>query len=230
MKKQYVVMFLMTFIVSFNSYAQTNQGLWIGQIELNKVNEAVSKTDTQTPTSVKHPFDMKILLHVDDTGKVCLLKDVTLMQKVENNTARRLLITDDTRLSEYEGVVRRDGKLVGIRMGSPAFEFDLDKNSLELSGSMGAGQSLEGTLILDGDHPMNPFRHMYHPDHKNGIAIERNMQMTFDEDQGSDDPENAKFQLNGTYKETITGLHKIPLKVEGRFNIQRISEIGKLNE
>jgi len=232
MKKQYILLnYLIFLIFSFNSYADTNQGLWIGQIELDKVNEVISNTDTQTPTEVKYPFDINILLHVDASGKVSLLKEVTLMQKIESDsTARRVLITDDSLLSKYEGVVRRDGKLVGIRMGSLGFEFEDDKSSLELSGSMGAGKSLEGNLTLSEDHPVNPFKHMYHPDHKKGINIVRNIILNFDEDQSSDDPAKEKYNLKGTYSETITGLHKIPLKVKGTFNIQRISEIDKLNE
>jgi len=232
MKKQYIFTNLTIIFLFYSlSFANSNKGLWVGQVEINKVNEVVSQTDTQTPSDVKHPFDMNILLHVDMNGKVNLLRHVTLMQKVENDsTARRVLITDDTLLSAYDGVVRRDGKLVGMRMGSLGFEFEPDKDSLELSGSVGAGQSLEGQMTMSENHPVNPFKHMYHPDHKKGIEIIRNIVLNFDETQSSNDPEKSKFNLVGTYNETITGLHKIPLKVQGVFNIQRISEIDKLNE
>jgi len=232
MKKQYLILNLLTILICYStSFADSNTGLWMGQIEANKVNEVVSKTDTQTPSDVKHPFDMNILLHVDASGKVSLLRHVTLMQKIEDDaTARRVLITDDSLLPEYEGVVRKDGKLVGMRMGSLGFEFEPEKNSLGLSGNLAAGQTLEGQMTLSENHPVNPFKHMYHPDHKKGINIVRNIVLKFDETQKSNDPSKTKFQLTGTYDETITGLHKIPLKVQGVLTIQRISEIDKLNE
>jgi hypothetical protein len=232
MKKQYQILNLLTILICYSiSFADSNTGLWMGQIEVNKVNEVVSKTDTQTPSDVKYPFDMNILLHVDASGKVSLLRHVTLMQKIEDGgTARRVLITDDSLLPEYEGIVRKDGKLVGMRMGSLGFEFEPEKNSLELSGILAAGQSLEGQMTLSDNHPVNPFKHMYHPDHKNGIIIVRNIVLNIDKNQLSNDPEKSTFNLTGSYNETITGLHKIPLKVQGVFNLQRISEIDTLNE
>ncbi|KPA18819.1 conserved hypothetical protein, secreted [Candidatus Magnetomorum sp. HK-1] len=62
-------------------------GLWLGQIEVNMVSEAVSKIDATTPTPAHNPFMMKIILHVDASNQIRLLRDVTVMQKrfTENN-------------------------------------------------------------------------------------------------------------------------------------------------
>jgi len=231
----YTILFIV-FILTNSSltFAGTYQGLWVGQIELNKVNEAASKTNTVTLQPVKHVFDMTVLLHVDESGKVKLLKEVTMMQKnySENgeNMTRRVLITNDALLPNYDGIVRRDGKLTGIRLGSLAFDFETNQNELALAGSFSAGNSLNGSIVMAENHPSNPFRHYYHPDHQQGKRIIRDISFTINASQESNDPEESQFSLVGVYNETITGLHKIPLKINGLFSIQRISEVGKLNE
>ena len=37
-------------------------------------------------------------------------------------------------------------------------------------------------------------------------------------------------QLGGIYSETMTGLHKDPLRIEGTFRLHRASRIGVLND
>ncbi len=85
-------------------------GLWIGQVEITHVSEAVSKTDTDTPKETPNPFDMTLLLHAE--SNVRLLRDVTLMQKRLETTdaagdteerVERVLITDDTLLADPAG-------------------------------------------------------------------------------------------------------------------------------
>jgi len=214
--------------------AGTYQGLWIGQIELDTVNEVSSKIDTNTLQPVKHVFDMTALLHVDQNGVVRLLKNVTMMQKTEKvdgeTIVRRVLITDDSLLPEYEGIVRRDGKLVGIRLGSLAYDFPTGQTEMQLTGSFAPGNTLECTLIMDKNHPTNPFRHLYHPDHQQGKNITRQIQLTISATQENNDPDDDQFSLSGTYQESISGLHKIPIKMGGIFNIQRISEVNVLNQ
>jgi len=205
-------------------------GLWIGQIEINKVSEV--RGDTDTPTAASHPFDMRILLHVDAFGQVRLLRDVTLMQTKEkeaDGTVRKVLITDDTRLSDFEGVVRRDGKLAGIRLGSLAYDFDPERNELPLIGGVGSGFSAAGTLTLDMNHPTNPFRHKYHPDHKEGKTITRDIILTF-KNPDDDKPGAGLFRLEGTYSETVSGLYKGPLRLEGTVSMERVSVVDRLNE
>jgi len=214
---------------SFNM--SSNAGLWIGQIELTQVNEVGYKsTDTQTPTDVSSPFQMKIILHENTAGDVNLLRKVTLMQKVNTltNQVTRHLITDDNLLPAYEGVVRRDGKLVGIRMSSLFFDFDSALNELPLMGSIAPGNTVSGFVYLAKDHPNNPFRHLYHPDHKQGIDIIREIKMTFDP-LDTNNPQSGVYNLKGKYEETLKGVHKIPIKMRGTFVLNRVSVIAKLN-
>ncbi|ETR65570.1 MAG: hypothetical protein OMM_05999 [Candidatus Magnetoglobus multicellularis str. Araruama] len=167
-------------------------------------------------------------------GSVRLLKEVTMMQKSiqqdGQDLAQRVLITDDSLLPEYDGIIRRDGKLVGVRLGSLAYDFPVGQTEVSLSGTLSAGQTLECTIVMDEDHPTNPFRHLYHPDHKEGRKVTRHIQFSIDSTQTSNNPDDAAFSLTGVYTDTISGLHKIALKHSGPFKIQRISEVGKLNE
>jgi hypothetical protein len=230
----YILISFMTITFPFMVSADNYQGLWIGQVELNKVNDTTSQTSTEVLQPVKHVFDMTVLLHVHENGNVSLLKEVTMMQKNiqedGQDMVQRVLITDDSLLPEYNGIIRRDGKLVGIRLGSLAYDFPIGQNQVALTGSMGADQMLECTIVMDEDHPTNPFKHLYHPDHQQGRKITRHIQFTFDSNQESSNPDDAQFSLIGSYSESISGLHKIPLKISGPFNIHRISEVGKLNE
>ncbi len=230
-----ITIFCWCFILTpFTVSAGTYQGLWIGQVELNKVNDTTSTTNTETPQPVKHVFDMTVLFHVHENGSVSLLKEVTMMQKSiqqdGQSMVQRVLITDDRLLPDYDGIIRRDGKLVGIRLGSLAYEFPVGQTQMPVTGSFGASQTLECTIVMDENHSTNPFRHLYHPDHQLGRKITRQIQLTFDSDQNSNDPDDASFALTGMYSETISGLHKISLKNSGSFKINRVSEIGKLNE
>lgn len=221
---------------------ETFAGLWIGEIEIDKVNEVASKIDPETVKDVENPFDLRILLHSDASGQVRLLRDVTLMQKlemVEENgqtleMVRRALITDETLLPQFEGVVRRDGKLAGIRMGATTFDFDPAQNELGLTGAIGPSGSVTGALTLAKTHPANPFRHKFHPDHRNdsdkGIVVTRTITLNFNPVTDSGDPEAGVSTLNGTYRETIEGLHKALIALEGAFTLNRVSTIDKLNE
>ena len=100
---------------------------------------------------------------------------------------------------------------------------------------------LAGTLVLPAAHPTNPFRHRRHPDHTTGYDIRREIRLDFDGAPGGA-VESAGYgvsRIAGTYREEIFGLHKplgpapatapIGLRTEGRFELNRISEIDVLN-
>jgi hypothetical protein len=97
---------------------------------------------------------------------------------------------------------------------------------------------LAGTVFLPANHPTNPFRHRRHPDHTIGFDIDRKIRLDFDGSEGEALP-RAGFgveRVSGTYREEIFGLHKrlgpernTGLKVEGRFELHRISLIDTLN-
>ena len=240
-----LVLFFILFVAPAVSQCAETAGLWFGQIEIAKVSEVGHPTDTVTPTDVAHPFDMRILLHAEDANDdrvpetTRLLKKVTVMGEryTEDNgdgtveeRIRRVLLTDDSLLANYEGVIRRDGKMAGIRLGSAGFQFDPDLDALDLAGTIGLGEVLEGAIVLDADHPVNPFRHKYHPDHRSGYEIARTFRLTFDAAANPDDPDSGVDAFEGDYEETIGGLHKIPIHIKGRFTINRVSLVSTLND
>ena len=111
---------------------------------------------------------------------------------------------------------------------------------------MAEGESVNVTLTLAPDLPTNPFLHRYHPDHDNlkagtgeplpadqaeAYAVQRDLSFTFTDAQtvGSSDPGWGDTTLGGIYYETLTGLHRQPLRVQGAFILGRASNIATLN-
>ena len=101
--------------------------------------------------------------------------------------------------------------------------------------------ALTTTVHLPASHPTNPFRHRRHPDHTVGFDIQRNIRIDFDGESTNqlDRISTGIDQISGTYREEVFGLHKplgpspdsqpIGLKVEGKFELNRISHIDTLN-
>ena len=106
-------------------------------------------------------------------------------------------------------------------------------------------------LVLDYNHPLNPFKHRYHPDHNNlderfedtlanGIesyTITRNLTLEFyNSIEAANENENptslpgyGATLLDGIYREKLTGLHKNDLYVEGDFRLLKVSSIEWLD-
>lgn len=213
-------------------------GLWIGTIELNQVNEVQTAvggaSEEVTPTG--DTLTMRLILHVDATGAVSLLKDVIIMSALSDpanpDSARRaVLVTDPTVIPQFSGIVERDGKMVGVRYSS--IDYDFNRNELAMLGGVSAGSDIAGKITLAANHPTNPFRHKYHSQHATGFEITRQLSLSFDT--SPEDPQSARpgfgtEWISGTYRETIGGLHKIPLKTAGRLQLQRINQAGNLND
>lgn len=122
--------------------------------------------------------------------------------------------------------------------------FGLGEGDPRLTASVGAGDpplgaaALEGTLRLAASHPTNPFRHRRHPDHRVGFDVTRKLRLDFDGEAGGT-LERAGYgvdRITGVYREEILGLHKplgpardVGLRVEGKFQLQRLALIETLN-
>jgi len=101
-----------------------------------------------------------------------------------------------------------------------------------------AAPALTGSVFLPANHPTNPFRHRRHPDHTSGFDILRLIRLDFDARAGGVLPRAGYGvqRITGVYREEIFGLHKPlgpqknkGLKVEGTFELNRISLIDTLN-
>jgi hypothetical protein len=227
--------------------------------EVVPVYERVERnTAQQEPTPTRSDFNMRVILHVDPSGKARLLKEVVQMWRdgtykplpdgtlTVDKPGIPVLVTRDALLSQFKGVTLREGTDVGRRMGSIGSDFDgQGTNDMALSGLFNPGNVLTGEILLRPDYPLNPFRHKYHPDHDN---LNSQFEPITDEAQAesyrvqrllrfelsgasttADQPDPAYSIMEGTYRETLAGLHKQPLLVKGSFRLVRVSYISELN-
>lgn len=212
-------------------------GLWLGEVSLRGVSEIVGGSGMPGGTApTGGQFDLNVILHADAGGAVRLLKDVTIMQR--RNAAADLtelvLVTDDTLLANFDGVLKRSGRLVGVRLSSAFHQFE--GNALPLAGGIGYGHRITGTNTIPADLSTNPFRHRYHPVHQDPVdlqglpyAITREIEIRLDGG-GAVGLADGRDRLTGTYRETIRGLHKQPLVTDGEIRLERISLVTKLND
>ena len=89
--------------------SNANRGLWVGEVVLNAVNEvAVSldennvpkASDPNVPTKTFDTANLRLILHVDGTGKVSLLKDVAVLSRTgaELSSASDMALVTDPHL------------------------------------------------------------------------------------------------------------------------------------
>lgn len=228
-------------------------GLWVGNVEITAVSEA-QRAGTE-PRPVLRPFAQRMILHVDAGGSVRLLKDVIQMwqdgsyrpSSIDPNfrevdqPGRHVLITEPSLIPLYTGPSNRDGQPVGLRVSTVAYDFV--GTSLELNGDFGPGGQVSGSLVLPSDLPTNPFLHRYHPDHDNldpqflnrvdeAYQVVRNLRFDFvaEDPSGTNPPGWGDRIVGGTFSESISGLHKNPIFLAGRFRFERISAVSTLNQ
>lgn len=197
-----------------------------------------AETDNTSLRPVPAAFTFPILVHLDETGASTCLSEVTLLWKPPDEAAqtagRFVLATPACSPAVCDALQAgsvQDGEPFARRLGTAAFSFDGD---LALNGNFGA--ALGGAYTIPPDHRLNPFRHLYHPDHdcdQSGECFEitRTFTLNFEASPpaGEARPGWGDRLLGGTYAETLTGLHKSPIAVGGRFELTRVSEVAVLN-
>jgi hypothetical protein len=221
--------------------------------------EVTREDQNLAPTPVRSAFNLRLLIHVDTAGRARLLKEVIQMwregtytndaggSRVVDKPGGYVLVTDPRLIPQFQGATLRDGVAVGRRLSSVGFDFDgSHTNAVALSGVFATNQTLRGTLLVGPDLPTNPFRHKYHPDHDDldanfdritnavarevyAVAREIELQVSPQDPAGANPPDYGSTQLAGTYRETLTGLHKRPIAVAGKFRLRRVSQIDTLN-
>lgn len=216
--------------------AKDLNGLWFGVVEVKQVNEVFNGAASNTVVKdVKYPYNLQLLLHSDASGNTHLLREVFIMQTKDTTNKTRVLVTNESQVSKYEGIIRRgDNKLAAIRLTSPSFDFGSDVNSqrLAVTGRVStvADSKISGELNLAADHPLNPMKHLYHNQHREGVALGRKFDITIKPSTASNTvkSDDDSAVLSGTYEEEITGLHKTPLMVKGDIRLTRVSTIATL--
>jgi len=237
--KIYNKLLILTLLSSTLLSAKVLSGLWFANIEIDKVNEVHSDSkNIAVLTPVSYPFNLQLLIHTDASGNTKLLKEVFVMQTKDGNTTddkiKRVLVIDEKKIKDYDGIIRRgDNKLVAVRLTTPSFDFDTSKKYWELEGAVNSddGSTIKGNHIIhDKNHPTNPFRHQFHPEHKEGFTLDRSFAIVIKNSNKEKiaNPTKGDTKLSGIYTETIIGLHKAPLKVSGTINLNRVSQIDIL--
>lgn len=236
-------------------------GPWVGTATVNRVSEA--RQAGTVPEAADSEFHLRLLVHVDAAGRARLLKEVVQLWQDGDSAAdppvpgRPVLLTDPARFEEFGGSALRDGEMVGRRISSATLDFDAASPSYEpasrtllLEGSFAPGGQLSCQIALEKDHPTNPFRHKFHPDHDNldalyveprdeAPAVHRLIELglslsdPFAPDAQTPWPGWGSTLVAGTYRETfpavyedgrlVAGLHRNTIVVEGRFQLRRVS-------
>jgi hypothetical protein len=194
--------------------------------------------DTTTPRPTPAAFSFPVIIHFDGTSYT-FLSEVTLLYQPDPNDpadpGRYVLATPScgSACDALEPGSILDGEPFRRRISTANFSFVQD---LPMAGSF-TSQLTVPTLTIDGDDPLNPFLHRYHPDHDGDrpgevLTVTRDISFDF-----TCPPQPGEFPrpglgdalLNGCYSETLTGLHKEPINVAGYFELSRLSTIDTLN-
>jgi hypothetical protein len=155
-----------------------------------------------------------------------------------------VLLTDPTLIPNYSGVTGRNGQTAGIRYSTVAYDFV--GNELEMTGELALNGQLTVNMLIDSNMPTNPFYHKYHPDHDNldaqflnfkQEAFQITREMSFDFSLNNpyyprvDDPPGwGDEEMGGTFRESISGLHKNTIFLQGDFKLQRVAATPVLNQ
>lgn len=186
---------------------------------------------TRTPAALP----LRLLVHVDSGGAARLLKEAYLVQKQDGST---VLAASHTAVpANY---------VAGRRVSAVGFDWQ------GATVDCGAGFGASGTvrcpeIALSQDHPTNPFVHRYHPDHDNWDAqyenpaeeayeVRRKITLAFSGRHPPDPDQPERLPppgwgyegVGGTYTETLSGLHRDVITVQGWFELRRVSTIDHL--
>lgn len=189
-----------------------------------------------TGTTTPRPFGLRTLLHVADGGTATLLSQVFLGQLAA--------APHNQGICTLESFLKADAKASAQRL--VAAHMPLDRVITTGSGSVAVPGVLVRTISVPFDDPTNPFVHQYHPDHDNKDArfqplaagvesytISRSCTFTFTTTPPPGSTVTSGWGstvIGGTYAETITGIHKDPIQLNGTFELRRASEIGVLTQ
>jgi hypothetical protein len=228
-------------------------GLWIGEAVLKAVSLPAHPGNPTITRTAGGNFSFRVIVHVDGTGAARLLQQVYLVRKppvLEPDPddplidrvvepARTVAVTEEALIPEIIGAT----ELFGRRVSSAAFSFS---QPIGLAGGAFGTGTLQGAITLDYDDPLNPFKHLFHPDHNNlderfeqklsegreAFSVTRSLSLEFTatDPLGLNPPSWGDTELGGNYRETITGLHRSAIHVSGSFRLVRVLLVAALNQ
>jgi hypothetical protein len=240
-------------------------GLWIGEASITQVGSIVRRyqrdaagntikdangnpqilEDLTTPggatelPGVVRPYSLRLIVHVDALGQTRLLSHIfqgKLAAAPPDEPMGLALLESQLDSATLDKAVRLS-----------VAHLPLDTN-LAFNGLFSPGGSLvsNGDLVTPHNSPVNPFLHVYHPDHDNldarfqqtlppgreSFEIRRQISLGFDNSRPADlDTTWGATLMSGIYQETITGTTKpgSALRVRGPFVLHKISDIPAIS-
>lgn len=228
-------------------------GLWIGESIINAVSQPAHPGNPTLPRPAGGELSFRLIIHVDAAGTARLLQRVFLVRKpptylpapenpgfnIINQPSRNLVLTDESLIPSLIG----SGEIVGRQISSAAFGFS---QPVGFTGGAFGTDTLNGIVTLGYNDPLNPFKHVYHPDHDNlnerfeqpplvegkeSFTVTRNLALEFTatDPLGLNPPGWGDEELGGLYRETITGLHRSAIQISGTFRLVRVASVSTLN-
>ena len=224
--------------------ATMRAGLWVGGVIMDKVSQPANTTQPTTPRDTASDFQMRLIVHVDSNGTARLLQHVIIAWKegaTTNDPGRFVLVSDDTKLDTLFGPAATRN-VFGRRISSAAFAFATPR----VMAYDAAVTSLSCSVTLDYNDLLNPFKHQYHPDHDNlderfeqrlpdgkeSFTVVRDLVLEFT----MAEPASISMSgwgdtvFGGSYRETLTGLHKDKLYTSGSFALTHMTDVAVLND
>lgn len=118
------------FVPQWRAQAQSNvnRGLWVGEVTLNAVNEVAvpldqnnvpKAPDANVPTKTFDSANLRLILHVDGSGHVSLLKDVAVLSR----TGETISSENDIALVTEPGLYGSFPPQAAVRIASAVFDF-----------------------------------------------------------------------------------------------------------
>ena len=212
-------------------------GLWIGEAEINEVTCLRFDTNAEAevasvPLPAGGSFPLRLILHAGPDGNNRLLSRAVIAAMLDaNSNVVNRIYTDEAQVPASATIV--------ARVGSAAF------GRIPPVGLSGLGflNSLQGDYTVDYDDPLNPFKHVYQPDHDNlasdnetllsegeeSFTVSNRVTLTWN---NVPDPVlgaslwNPGETTTGTYEQEIGNLRHQPIIVRGSFILKRVSRVG----
>jgi len=144
----------------------------------------------------------------------------------------------------FTGTALRDGKFVARRISS--VNFGIRQPVAFTGGSVFGTGSLTASLATGYNDPLSPYKHSFHPQHDNlnalysetlpaGVEsynVNRVLTLQFEDAHPYgrlDEPSWGSSIFGGTYLEIMTGPHRRPIYIRGKFLLSRVSSVNRLN-
>jgi len=187
-------------------------GRWIGRATLTQVSTHPIVQDLPLQQAEAPPLTMTLILDLPDPSS--------------GAAGPRLL--DSVNILGF-----RDGRAITRSFNSILLDrpVNLTVDASDVLDPFGSSGTLRGTLHIQPNDPLNPYRHRYHPEHRKGYDITREITIKIENQADSLSDELAGLdgtfgphRLTGQYTEVITGVTALPITVRGNFRLERLSD------